>query len=547
MADVNIDAETEKRIFDAFAAWVKETYGTFSWQYNHLGGLLGTLDFKDWWDDPVFTEWANAGHPGLFTDEEVIAQEETSTGTEPTAPEVTYQNLTPTSSYPIYLGSDGKYYDSDSQEIPPETAQQVVNAYNAELQLETSTSDAFAGAPERITSSDGTEWWAYYDESGNIVSLESVVADTNAPLAGPPTKTFQDGEYWWIYYDTNGNISKIEKATSETTEMTEYEKAQYDLQLQQLEFEREQWEYEQSQSGVMTPYEQAQAKQWAAEQYAESYGGEEDWIKRWYYDWAMQNPEDAAALAESNPDLASVLPDVQMSLAGQGTPSYAGEITTPFTAYAGGQGEQAQQGVQTNEVAKLIQQYGPAWALTDEDWNNWWASNGIDIEAAGYDRYMGNSYQWKSAWEAANPDSGTFEDYIALNFGGEVPEGFWEQWGMEAPTETGEEFAGTIGVQEPKEKYYKKPGAPPAPHWLEEYTGIAPGQAISPTATKLASGQSLSALNPSELGGLSGYIDWSAGRVAGAPASYEDWMYESQELLPKRTPTRTYAWNVGVR
>lgn len=89
-------------------------------------------------------------------------------------------------------------------------------------------------------------------------------------------------------------------------------------------------------------------------------------------------------------------------------------------------------------------------------------------------------------------------------------------------------------------------GLPPAPDWLREHTGIMPGQTIQPGQTKLASGQSLAKLTPSELEGMYGYVDWAAGR-GGKLASGEDWMYESQKLLPKSAPKRTISWNPDAR
>lgn len=70
--------------------------------------------------------------------------------------------------------------------------------------------------------------------------------------------------------------------------------------------------------------------------------------------------------------------------------------------------------------------------------------------------------------------------------------------------------------------------------------------ALDASKFKLASGQALSGLAPSELQGVYGYVDWAAGR--GSPyASGEDWAYRSQQLLPTNQPKRTVSWNPNVR
>ena len=88
------------------------------------------------------------------------------------------------------------------------------------------------------------------------------------------------------------------------------------------------------------------------------------------------------------------------------------------------------------------------------------------------------------------------------------------------------------------------PQGPPAPAWMaiDEITPLTPGQHLLPAPTKLASGQTLKKFNPSQLKGLGGFINWSAGQVQGAPASFEDWYYRSEQLLPKTSPRGTVRW-----
>jgi len=63
--------------------------------------------------------------------------------------------------------------------------------------------------------------------------------------------------------------------------------------------------------------------------------------------------------------------------------------------------------------------YGPAWVLTQDEWY-----------AAGFtgSRYDGNYYQWKYAFELANP-SMNFEGYVIANIGYDPPYDWWAYWG----------------------------------------------------------------------------------------------------------------------
>lgn len=90
---------------------------------------------------------------------------------------------------------------------------------------------------------------------------------------------------------------------------------------------------------------------------------------------------------------------------------------------------------------------------------------------------------------------------------------------------------------------------PNLPAWAQGLVvGGQVGQPIQPGVTRLASGQTMSRLTPSQLQGLGGFIDWSAGNVAGAPASFEDWLQRSQQLLPTRAPvgSQRFAPSAGL-
>ena len=92
---------------------------------------------------------------------------------------------------------------------------------------------------------------------------------------------------------------------------------------------------------------------------------------------------------------------------------------------------------------------------------------------------------------------------------------------------------------------YSQGGLPPTPSYLTPFTGSTAGQRLTPQMTKTASGQSLSKLTPSQLSGIQGYVDWSAGKVAGAPASGADWLAQSQAQLPRSQATKANRWGYG--
>ena len=92
---------------------------------------------------------------------------------------------------------------------------------------------------------------------------------------------------------------------------------------------------------------------------------------------------------------------------------------------------------------------------------------------------------------------------------------------------------------------FEPAGPPPAPAFPEfqELTGFAPGEQIAPGFTTLASGQTMSALSPSQMGGITGFVDFSAGQVPGAWASAEDYWAEALGMLPTSVPRGTVRWS----
>ena len=131
----------------------------------------------------------------------------------------------------LYDPSTGKYYDysifydrGQLVWIPEEEAKKRIAAYESGLSPSTSTT-TLGGLPSKEQSADGAWWWVYRDKDGNIINVEEVADDE--------------------------------------TEMTAYEKAQYDLQKEQIAWERE------------------QAAISKAEQEAQKYTSPREWIQRW--------------------------------------------------------------------------------------------------------------------------------------------------------------------------------------------------------------------------------------------------------------------------
>ena len=101
--------------------------------------------------------------------------------------------------------------------------------------------------------------------------------------------------------------------------------------------------------------------------------------------------------------------------------------------------------------------------------------------------------------------------------------------------------------------YGDVPPTPPSPFlpawgsWAEEITGIKPGERIRPGQYKVPSGQAMKRMTPSEMAGLGGLIDWSAGRAPGSIASSEDYWSKATDMLPRTAPRSTVRWSPSYR
>lgn len=188
--------------------------------------------------------------------------------------------------------------------------------------------------------------------------------------------------------------------------------------------------------------------------------------------------------------------------------------------------------------------YGPAYLLSDVDWENYLMSLGVLPEdfTSKYDASIG---ELTAAWDLYHPDE-SFAAYVASQWDspqGIIPSWFADKWGIsftpEAPETTLTPQRGRRGRPSPAVPWE----APPTPGFLGELTGLEAGQPLEARPTKFASGQLLQQLTPSQLQGVGGYVNWAAGQVSGAPASFEDWLYGSQQLLPRTIPRGAVRWS----
>lgn len=103
------------------------------------------------------------------------------------------------------------------------------------------------------------------------------------------------------------------------------------------------------------------------------------------------------------------------------------------------------------------------------------------------------------------------------------------------------------GYTPPEYPAFQAPPTPPTPFmpqwkWAEEVTGIKPGERIRPGQYKVPSGQTLKRMSPSEMAGLGGLVEWSAGRAPGAHTGAPDYWKEAMNLLPTTQPRGTVRW-----
>ena len=225
----------------------------------------------------------------------------------------------------------------------------------------------------------------------------------------------------------------------------------------------------------------------------------------------------------------------------------------------------------------FIAQYGPAWVLTPEEWEKYRAINPDPFSSIGESSLPANRYeatydQLAAAFNLAHPNQ-TLDNYIALHFAnGVIPPEVIAQWGIpdRKAIAAAEELSAAyeyirgqyvpevdiskfdpawvlenyrLTQQQEKQKKPTVPQGPPTPGFLAgELTGLKLGQPLEARPLKYASGQLLKKLTPSQIQGVGGYANWSAGKVVGAPASFEDWYYKEWGR-PRFQASGTTSWN----
>ncbi len=407
-----------------------------------------------------------------------------------------------TQQYYAYVASGGKktYTQWLSAGMPATAAQEAVASWKPTTTTGVASLGGPVGAGGSLTGSLGNP---------PATPLTPPPPPTTENLSGVTVEVI-NGRLVMIVRDAAGDVTGAQDLGPVSPEgMTASQQAQLDLAKQRL-----QWEVSQAEKQAQpTPFELAQMKEWEAEQYATKYAGPRNWIQRWYY----ENAPDAFAERQQ---------------------AFGRAITTGALSNV----EQTQQdalkyyGIDTSVIRPNEMM------MTNEELQSSVATASQTLEELGYTGSM-----MRVAEEQAKnpPPVGKEPDVVA------TPEA-QEAWNtiLSATNELGKREAikgaettmagyGSITAAGPA-----APSAPPAPSWLPWVApGQVTGQPISPERTKWASGQTMSRLGPSQVQGIGGFVDWSAGRVAGAPASYEDWLAGSQALLPRREPRRVYSWS----
>ena len=184
-------------------------------------------------------------------------------------------------------------------------------------------------------------------------------------------------------------------------------------------------------------------------------------------------------------------------------------------------------------VLGKLREEGPSYLITDEMWKAYVERNPAMEGNVKDNASLG---QLKEAWALSGKDK-PLDKYIGSLFKSDkIPFWFKKKWGMPS---------GSRGKFPKKSPYSTKPTpwvGPPTPGFLTELTGLKMGAPLEARPTKFASGQLLKRLTPSQMQGVGGYVNWAAGQVSGAPASYEDWLHGSQQLLPRSIPRGTVRW-----
>ncbi|KKN73866.1 hypothetical protein LCGC14_0396680 [marine sediment metagenome] len=183
-------------------------------------------------------------------------------------------------------------------------------------------------------------------------------------------------------------------------------------------------------------------------------------------------------------------------------------------------------------------QYGPAHLLDDSQWEHYLKTTGeapSDITGKYRSKYLSSPSEIEAAWNIFNPDVSLAEALGQKWEGGVIPSWFAQKHGISSPQEP--------RIGRPPFPQQVPWAGPPTPGFLTELTGLERGQPLEARPTKFASGQLLSRLTPSQLQGVGGYVNWAAGQVSGAPASFEDWFRGSQRLLPTSVPRGTVRWS----
>ena len=302
--------------------------------------------------------------------------------------------------------------------------------------------------------------------------------------------------------DEQGNISIIGGTALDETEMSAWQKGQYEIDLKRFGLAEEQFAFQQQQAVQQTQYQraqlavqQSQARQAEMQAAAQLAGlGEEGWIQQWYARQAQQ----AQFTAAQKPWWAERVGMAGMVGWGEMKPNERADWIRRF--------EKGQWARLSPDVQKsVLQGFGfPTPTVGGQ------ISFGEDIPAE------------KQVAPAGAVD---WTRFGARGEGGVLTTKTIPSLGIEAPFRVGE----VPPREERRARPTPRPTTPPTPEWLPQFAPwLTTGQPITRGQMPTPSGQQWAGIPPSVIGGLKGFTKWG-----GAGRSLEDIYAHMRQMQPQ--------------
>ncbi len=306
-----------------------------------------------------------------------------------------------------------------------------------------------------------------------------------------------EGKGYDIAVDEHGEKSIISGTALDETEMSTWQKSQYELDLKQFGLTEEKFAFQQQQALQQTQFQQAQmqiqqsqarqAEMQAAAQLAAL--GEEGWIQSWYAQQAKQ------------------------AKFGQEAPGWDKTgFRNPYAAY-----------LKQYQPEVLEQMIAAGTAPIEQ------ATQPLARFGEPYRKPEEYTYQPQGETIDIKPD-GAVKITVGSQIGGmrgQTPEAL-----RDVTPPTFEETKGQFVTKTPKKGRARptpRPTAPPTPAWLPQFAPwLTAGQPIERGQMPTPSGQQWQGITPSVMGGLRGFTKWG-----GAGRSLEDIFAAMQRMQPE--------------